>query len=286
MGSLLLIRHGQASALAAVYDRLSPLGEAQARKLGAHWAQRGEIIGRIYCGPRERQKRSAELALEAYRAAGGRAAAPELLEELDEMRIEPLLQEQLQAICARHPMLRDLASEMLSAESDDERGRARARLGATILRLWNQGIIQAAGVESWHEFRARVRRALDQVLRGSPRGARLIAFTSAGVIGAARPAGPRPRPHPGARARAAGPQRQLHPLPLLARRAAPLHALQLQRAPPPGRRPRDGDLPLGEPAWHPGGEPGFISMNTNSKYEIQIQKSDSRFSLLNLASNP
>jgi len=185
MGSLLLIRHGQASALAAVYDRLSPLGEAQARKLGLHWAQRGESIERIYCGPRERQKRSAELALEAYRAAGGRAAAPELLEELDEMRIEPLLQEQLQAICARHPMLRDLASEMLSAESEEERARTRGRLGATVLRLWNQGIISAAGVETWHEFRARVRRALDQVLRGAPRGTRLVAFTSAGVIGAA-----------------------------------------------------------------------------------------------------
>ena len=34
MGTLVLVRHGQASFMAAEYDRLSPTGEAQARKLG------------------------------------------------------------------------------------------------------------------------------------------------------------------------------------------------------------------------------------------------------------
>ncbi len=185
MGSLTLIRHGQASADAVVYDKLSALGEAQARKLGAHWAKRGETIDRIYCGPRERQRRSAELALEAFRSGGGRAAAIEQLEELDEMRIEPLLQDQLGAICERHPLLNSLAQEMLSATDDESRTRARRRLGSTILRLWNQGVIAASGVETWLAFRARVRSALDTILRGSPRGANFVAFTSAGVIGAA-----------------------------------------------------------------------------------------------------
>jgi len=185
MGSLLLIRHGQASADAVVYDKLSPLGEAQARLLGAHWASRGDKVDRVYCGPRERQRRSAEIAIEAFRAGGGKVAAPELLEELDEMRIEPLLQDQLRAICEKHPLLRDLAQEMLSADTDETRTRARRKLGSTVLRLWNQGIVAAPGVETWLEFRARVRRALDTLLRGAPKGAQLFAFTSAGVIGAA-----------------------------------------------------------------------------------------------------
>jgi broad specificity phosphatase PhoE len=185
MGSLVLVRHGQASADAVVYDKLSPLGEAQARKLGAHWARRGETIDRIYCGPRLRQQRSAELAVEAFRAGGGRASAIEELSDLDEMRIEPLLQDQLRALCERQPLLRDLASEMLTAQTEEDRGRARRKLGMTVLRLWNKSLISAPGVESWQEFRARVRRALDQILRGAPRGARFCAFTSAGVIGAA-----------------------------------------------------------------------------------------------------
>jgi len=185
MGSLLLVRHGQASANAEVYDRLSPLGEAQARKLGTHWARRAETFDRVYCGPRERQRRSADLAVEAYRAGGGRIAAPEVLEDLDEMRIEPLLQDQLRALCERHPLLRDLVSEMLSAKTDDERNHQRMKLGSTVMRMWSQNLIGAPGVETWLEFKTRVRAALDHMLRGAPRGARLVAFTSAGVVGAA-----------------------------------------------------------------------------------------------------
>ena len=47
MSSLALVRHGQASLFADDYDILSPLGEAQARHLGDHWARRGEVFDEV-----------------------------------------------------------------------------------------------------------------------------------------------------------------------------------------------------------------------------------------------
>ena len=40
MGTLYLVRHGQASFGADDYDQLSPLGWRQARRLGAYWRER------------------------------------------------------------------------------------------------------------------------------------------------------------------------------------------------------------------------------------------------------
>ena len=41
MGTLYLVRHGQASFGTDDYDRLSELGQRQAVRLGQHWAERG-----------------------------------------------------------------------------------------------------------------------------------------------------------------------------------------------------------------------------------------------------
>ncbi|MFZ1974119.1 MAG: phosphoglycerate mutase family protein, partial [Candidatus Acidiferrales bacterium] len=70
MGNLYLVRHGQASFLQQNYDKLSPVGEAQARLLGEYWARRGITFDRVCVGPRERQKDTVELVRAAYRTSG------------------------------------------------------------------------------------------------------------------------------------------------------------------------------------------------------------------------
>ncbi|MFQ5527850.1 MAG: hypothetical protein ACE5GX_16530 [Thermoanaerobaculia bacterium] len=47
MSRVLLVRHGQASAGSADYDRLSELGERQSRLLGRHWAGHGLELDRV-----------------------------------------------------------------------------------------------------------------------------------------------------------------------------------------------------------------------------------------------
>src|SRR5258708_28715277 len=90
MGTLFLVRHGQASAFEDNYDRLSSLGERQARLLGELWARRGVKLDRVFTGPRVRQQRTAEIAIEA-----GGLPSPMVLPELDEMGVEPLFKEHM-----------------------------------------------------------------------------------------------------------------------------------------------------------------------------------------------
>ena len=192
MGTLLLVRHGQASFFEANYDRLSTLGDTQSRALGAFWGRRKERIDRVFVGPRLRQQRTAEVAGEAFAAAGGVWPVPIQIEDLDEMRIEPLFREHLPDLAEKHEHLRSLGDAMLAAEGDEARARIFARLFEGVVALWMKGQITAEGVEAWSEFRARVRRAIGFVvsppnegLDRAPTGQRIAVFTSAGLVAAA-----------------------------------------------------------------------------------------------------
>lgn len=176
MGSLFLVRHGQASAFEDNYDRLSSLGERQARLLGESFRQRGLRFDRVFTGPRVRQKTTAELAAEA-----GGLPPPVELAELDEMGVEPLFREHMPDVFARHEHLQALGDAMLAADGDEARARGFARLFEAVLRLWIRGEVSGAGVEPWLEFRARVRRVLAAVREGA-RGQKIAVFTSAGPV--------------------------------------------------------------------------------------------------------
>jgi broad specificity phosphatase PhoE len=179
MGTLYLVRHGQASAFEDNYDRLSSLGERQARLLGAWWRRRGVKLDRVFAGPRVRQQRTAEIAVEA-----GGLPSPVEVAELDEMDVEPLFKEHLPDLFLRHAHLQALGDSMVMAEGNEARGRSMARLFEAALLLWVRGQVHAAGVEPWLEFRARVRKALSVVREGA-RGQRIAVFTSAGPVAAA-----------------------------------------------------------------------------------------------------
>ncbi len=179
MSTLLLVRHGQASAFEDNHDRLSSLGERQARLLGESWRQRRLQVDRVFSGPRVRQQRTAEIAAEA---AG--LPAPVVVEGLDEMCVEPLFREHLPDLFAKHAHLAALGDAMLAADGNAARARGFARLIEAGLQLWVRGEVSAFGVESWVQFQARVRHALS-VLRADARGLRVLAFTSAGPVASA-----------------------------------------------------------------------------------------------------
>jgi broad specificity phosphatase PhoE len=183
MGTLTLIRHGQASALSADYDKLSVLGEEQARRLGREWARRGTVFERVYYGPRQRQRRSAELALEACAGAGGARMAALPQPALDEFRIEPL-QREFPKLAQERDELRPYVKGFDPEAEPGLRMAALQKVGAVLLRLWVNGEIAADGAERWTDFRARVDGAVDQLIGAAGPGARVAGFTSAGVIGA------------------------------------------------------------------------------------------------------
>lgn len=70
MGSIYLIRHGQASFGADDYDVLSPIGVRQAEILGQHLVELGISFDRCIAGDLRRQQHTATSALEQFSAKG------------------------------------------------------------------------------------------------------------------------------------------------------------------------------------------------------------------------
>jgi len=91
MSVLVLVRHSQASLFADDYDALSPLGETQARLLGEFWARRQTDFDEVYCGPRARQRQTAEIVGSAFTQGGRSWPGPVVLSELDEYDLGGIL---------------------------------------------------------------------------------------------------------------------------------------------------------------------------------------------------
>ena len=66
MGTLYLVRHGQASFGAADYDQLSPLGERQCHALGAWMVRRGLVFEAALRGTLRRHAQSLSALIEGY----------------------------------------------------------------------------------------------------------------------------------------------------------------------------------------------------------------------------
>jgi broad specificity phosphatase PhoE len=88
---LLLVRHGQASYGSDDYDRLSPLGEKQSRRLGERLAREGKKVRKIYSGPRLRHRQTAEHLIAAARENGASYPAFEVIDDLDELPARELV---------------------------------------------------------------------------------------------------------------------------------------------------------------------------------------------------
>jgi len=167
--SLLLIRHGQASFGADDYDRLSPVGEEQSRRLGLWLAACGSPPDLIAIGPRERHRRTAELCLEA----AGIDLTLLTLDGLDEVDHHELL--------ARHrPDLSGPGALRAELKQAPDPHRAFQRMFADAVVRWVDGTHDTEYQLTWPTFRSNVMHAL-QTLTEHP--ARTIwAFTSGGPI--------------------------------------------------------------------------------------------------------
>src|SRR5437660_12130687 len=183
MSTLFVIRHGQASFLEQNYDKLSALGETQARLLGEYWAKRRVIFDRVLSGPRTRQRETARITGEAYKASGIPWPAVEMAPEFDEYHGDTVLDAALPGLVERDPQVRDLQDVFLKSSTPAEKHRAFQRLFEFVIGRWVAGAIQAEYVESWADFSARVNRGLWQIAANGGQGQQVAVFTSGEPIG-------------------------------------------------------------------------------------------------------
>jgi broad specificity phosphatase PhoE len=182
MGSLALVRHGQASFFADDYDKLSPLGEQQARLLGEFWVRRGIRFDEVFTGPRLRQIQTAELAGEVFQKAGLEWPKPQMMPELDEHSVDRMMKLTMRQIMENHPRIGELYTNYKAAVEPRDKHRTFQLMFEPIVGLWVEGKIGAEGVESWIEFQQRVRRGFKQIISSQERGRKVAAFSSVGAI--------------------------------------------------------------------------------------------------------
>lgn len=173
MGTLHLVRHGQASFGSADYDRLSPLGHQQCRHLGAHWRERGQGFDAVLIGRLRRHRES----LAGIAEGLGPLPEAEVWPGLDEYRPEALVGA--------------LAPAELGDPLTPEGRRQHFRLLQQALLRWMQGDLQPEGQGPYAEFRAGVVAALDRVRHivaereAAGQTARVLIVSSGGPISTA-----------------------------------------------------------------------------------------------------
>lgn len=145
MGTLYLVRHGQASFGAEDYDQLSALGHQQSLRLGQYWRERGVTFDAVLTGT---LRRHAQTWAGIAEGAGYRhdVQACEGLNEYDSAAV----------IAAIHP-------QPLPRPDTPELYRHHFRLLRDGLTQWMNGVVSPKGMPSYDEFLAGVKSALDHV---------------------------------------------------------------------------------------------------------------------------
>lgn len=184
MGTLALVRHGQASiekASTGGYDQLSERGVEQARALGARWAVTPPTA--IYSGPMRRQLDTAGLAREVALAAGHTLPPVEVLPGLAELPAFELFGRALPQVLRDTPALHGLVDG--SAPAGERRGLEDLAFWS-VLDAWIDDRLDTHGLERYAGFVARIDDAIaTMVTAHHTAGARVAAVTSGGPIGVA-----------------------------------------------------------------------------------------------------
>jgi broad specificity phosphatase PhoE len=170
--------------MAEDYDRLSPLGEEQARKLGDFWARHGLVFEHVYHGPAKRHIRTMEIAGEEVKRAGLPWPEAASLPEMDEFDAYQVMKRMVPVLIEHDPEVRRLNEEFFSNQDSPEAGRVLQKLFEQVARHWSSGEFDMPEVESWSQFRVRVSSAITRIRELVPRSTNTVVFTSGGPIAA------------------------------------------------------------------------------------------------------
>lgn len=145
MGTLYLVRHGQASFGAEDYDNLSELGHRQSVRLGEYFRQKNIRFDAVLCGTLRRHVQTWE---------GIRKGAAVELEPLPWPGLNEFDGDALIAAINPHPMERPDSPEM---------AKQHFRLLRDGLTQWMNGVVSPKGMHSYPEFVKGVSSALEHV---------------------------------------------------------------------------------------------------------------------------
>lgn len=177
MGSIYLIRHGQASFGAENYDVLSPLGYRQSMALGDHLAQLDIQFDRCVSGAMNRQQDTARTTLQRLANINNLPQPPiETDDAFNEFQADAVIQAHLPELLQIEPD----ALHIFSNAADHR--REFQRLFSYVVQRWVSGKHEKDGLESWQAFVERVGAGLYRLLGEAGKKDRIAIFTSGGTI--------------------------------------------------------------------------------------------------------
>lgn len=147
MGTLYLVRHGQASFGAADYDQLSELGHQQCVRLGEYFRSRGLVFDAALRGSLRRQVQSLDAIVQGLAIPLAHTEWPGL-NEYDS-----------------HAVIAAVHTEPLAAPQTPEAYRHHFRLLRQGLAAWMSGGTAPQGMPSYRDFVRGIADALDHVRR-------------------------------------------------------------------------------------------------------------------------
>lgn len=172
MGTLYLVRHGQASFGADDYDQLSELGHRQSVRLGQTLASKGLAFDAVMTGTLRRHAQTWAGIREGMGLPTSAASGAPVLEW-------PGLNEY-----DSHALIRAIAPDPLPRPDTPELYRHHLRLLRDALAQWMAGVISPRGMPSYREFVHGVTSALDHVRQHHFQG-NVLLVSSGGPIATA-----------------------------------------------------------------------------------------------------
>ena len=145
MGTLYLVRHGQASFGADDYDVLSPLGHKQAVRLGEYFATKGIAFDAAMTGTLQRQISTLAGICEG------------MIQPMDSLKWPGLNEYDSHAVIAT------VHAGKLEKPDSPEQYRQHFRLLKDGLKQWMDGVVSPEGMPSYSDFVLGVTSALDHV---------------------------------------------------------------------------------------------------------------------------
>lgn len=165
------------------YDRLSPLGNQQAERVGSALATDGPEPTHVFVGSLKRQQQT----LAGIRISAGQDVVVNEALLLNEFPFDAMLRVQIDRFRGRNELV-DTSLNALEGDIErDQRIRHVQRLLEFAIDDWVRGDRrdEAAGIPSWQRFLSGVYEFIETIQQRVPSRSHVVAVTSGGVVAAA-----------------------------------------------------------------------------------------------------
>jgi len=177
MGSIYLIRHGQASFGAENYDVLSPVGFQQSAALGDYLDQMGIRFDRCVSGELNRQQDTARATLQRMTSPlENPVPAIQIDAAFNEFRADEVIRAHMDDLLAVEPGAIQVFSNAANHRAEFQ------RLFKYVIQRWVSGDHEKQGLESWQSYVNRVQAGLSRLLEQARKKDHIAVFTSGGTI--------------------------------------------------------------------------------------------------------